>query len=82
MSVPGVHSQPTQHDLHITGLISLRCASTLISSICTHFKYLKNTVSDRLPVYFVYLSLWMYLWLAETSHQPISKQLAEGHPPL
>jgi hypothetical protein len=29
-------------------------------------------------------NLWIFLWLAETSQQPISQpdNLAEGHPPL
>ena len=31
---------------------------------------------------FFFLSLWIYLWLAETSQQPINQTTWEGHPPL
>jgi len=30
-------------------------------------------LSRTIVIFFFFLSLWIYLWLAETSHQPISQ---------
>jgi len=42
-----------------------------------------NSFLSRTDIFSFFLSLWIYLWLAKTSQQPISQiSLAEGHPPL
>ena len=46
--------------------------------------FMISFLGRTIDFFFFFLSLWIYLWLAETSQQPISQtaNLAEGHPPL